>query len=83
MQTIFNCIKCREITLPHATGSWYIILYDLVLRRWYIATCGPFCNNNNNNNNMYLKSSIQTSSIDYIKENIHITLNISSNIPIQ
>ena len=36
--------------------------------------------NNNNNNNMYLKSSIQTSSIDY---NIHITLNISSNIPIQ
>ena len=40
-------------------------------------------NNNNNNNNMYLKSSIQTSSIDYIKENIHITLNISSNIPIQ
>ena len=23
-------------------------------------------NNNNNNNNMYLKSSIQTSSIDYI-----------------
>ena len=25
-------------------------------------------NNNNNNNNMYLKSSIQTSSIDYIKE---------------
>ena len=37
----------------------------------------------NNNNNMYLKSSIQTSSIDYIKENIHITLNISSNIPIQ
>ena len=40
-------------------------------------------NNNNNNNNMYLKSSIQTSSIDYIQENIHITLNISSNIPIQ
>ena len=40
-------------------------------------------NNNNNNNNMYLKSSIQTSSIDYIKENIHITLNISNNIPIQ
>ena len=36
--------------------------------------------NNNNNNNMYLKSSIQTSSIDYI---IYITLNISSNIPIQ
>ena len=36
--------------------------------------------NNNNNNNMYLKSSIQTSSIDY---NIHITLNISNNIPIQ
>ena len=29
---------------------------------------------------MYLKSSIQTSSIDY---NIHITLSISSNIPIQ
>ena len=35
---------------------------------------------NNNNNNMYLKSSIQTSSIDY---NIHITITISSNIPIQ
>ena len=31
-----------------------------------------------NNNNMYLKSSIQTSSIDYIKENIHITLKIST-----
>ena len=29
---------------------------------------------------MYLKSSIQTSSIDYIQENIHIPLNISSNI---
>ena len=29
---------------------------------------------------MYLKSSIQTSAIDY---NIHITLNILSNIPIQ
>ena len=43
----------------------------------------PLFYNNNNNNNMYLKSSIQTSSIDYIKENIHITLNISSNIPIQ
>ena len=43
MQTIFNCIKCREITLPHATGSWYIILYDLVLRLWYITTCRPFC----------------------------------------
>ena len=25
---------------------------------------------------MYLKSSIQTSSIDYIKENIHITLTL-------
>ena len=37
-------------------------------------------NNNNNNNNTYLKSSIQSSSIDY---NIHITLNILSNIPIQ
>ena len=34
----------------------------------------------NNNNNMYLKSSIQTSSMDY---NIHITLNLSSNIPFQ
>ena len=32
---------------------------------------------------MYLKSNIQTSSIDYILENIHVTLNISINIPIQ
>ena len=48
-----------------------------------ILNCMDNNNNNNNNNNMYLKSSIQTSSIDYIKENIHITLNISSNIPIQ
>ena len=47
------------------------------------TTVHRYNNNNNNNNNMYLKSSIQTSSIDYIKENIHITLNISSNIPIQ
>ena len=38
--------------------------------------------NNNNNNNMYLKSSIQTSSINY-KKSIHITLKMSSNIPIQ
>ena len=43
MQTIFTYIKCREITLPNATENWYIILYDLVSRLWYIATCGPFC----------------------------------------
>ena len=33
----------REIILPNATENCYIILYDLVLRLWYIATSGPFC----------------------------------------
>ena len=31
-------------------------------------SCCSCINNNNNNNNIYLKSRIQTSSIDYIKE---------------
>ena len=35
-----------------------------------------------NNNNMYLKSSIQTNSIDS-NRSIHIAVTISSNIPIQ
>ena len=61
MQNIFTNIKCSEIILSNANENWYIILYDLFSRLCYIATC-----NNNNNNNMYLKSSIQTSSIDYI-----------------
>ena len=43
MQTIFTNIKCREIILSNAIENWYIILYDLFSRLWYIATCGPFC----------------------------------------
>ena len=40
-----NCtnIKCSDIILPNATEDWYIILYDLVSRFWFIATSGPFC----------------------------------------
>ena len=34
-----------EIILPSANKNWYIILYDLFSRLWYIATCGPFCKN--------------------------------------
>ena len=29
--------------LSDANENWYIILYDLFSRLWYIATCGPFC----------------------------------------
>ena len=29
--------------LSNANANWYIILYDLFSRLWYIATCGPFC----------------------------------------
>ena len=36
-------MKCREIILSNANENWYIILYDLFSRLWYIATCGPFC----------------------------------------
>ena len=43
MQNIFTNIKCSEIILPNANENWYIILYDLFSRLWYIATCGPFC----------------------------------------
>ena len=32
-----------EIILSNANENWYIILYDLFSRLWYIATCGPFC----------------------------------------
>ena len=34
---------CREIILFNANENWYIILYGLFSRLWYIATCGPFC----------------------------------------
>ena len=40
---MFTNIKCRKTILPNATENCYIILYDLVSRLWYIATCGPFC----------------------------------------
>ena len=43
MQNIFTNIKCRDIILFNANENWYIILYDLFSRLWYIATCGPFC----------------------------------------
>ena len=36
-------MKCREIILSNANENWYIVLYDLFLQLWYIATCGPFC----------------------------------------
>ena len=42
MQTIFTNIKYCEIILSNANENWYIILYDLFSRLWYIATCGPF-----------------------------------------
>ena len=40
---MFTNIKCREIILSSANENWYIKLYDLISRLWYIATCGPFC----------------------------------------
>ena len=43
MQNIFTNIKCCEIILYNANKNWYIILYDLFSRLYYIATCGPFC----------------------------------------
>ena len=43
MQTIYTNIKCCEIMLSVANENWYVILYDLFSRLWYIATCGPFC----------------------------------------
>ena len=48
MQNIFTNIKCSEIILSNANlkkikKNWYIILYDLFSRLYYIATCGPFC----------------------------------------
>ena len=42
MQNIFTNIKCSEIILYNANENWFIILYDLFSRLWYIATCGPF-----------------------------------------
>ena len=36
-------MKCRDIILYNANENWYIILYDLFSRLWYITTCGPFC----------------------------------------
>ena len=38
-----NIYQCRELILSNANENWYIILYDLFSRLWYIATCGPFC----------------------------------------
>ena len=43
MQNIFTNIKCSEIILYNANENWDIILYDLLSRLCYIATCGPFC----------------------------------------
>ena len=43
MQNIFTNIKCSEIMSYNANENWYIILYDLFSRLYYIATCGPFC----------------------------------------
>ena len=43
MQNIFTNIKCSEIILYNTNENWYIILYDLFSRLYYIATCGPFC----------------------------------------
>ena len=40
---MFTNIKCRDIILSNANENWYILLYDLFSRLWYIATCGPFC----------------------------------------
>ena len=39
----YKYIQCREIILSNANENWYIILYGLFSRLWYIATCGPFC----------------------------------------
>ena len=38
-------MKYHEIILSNATENWYVILYDLVSRLWYIATSGTFCKN--------------------------------------
>ena len=38
--------------LSNANENWYIILYDLFSRLWYITTCGPFCKDATHINNM-------------------------------
>ena len=50
----------------------YMLSWGLLSGGPMIATKipAPMGSNNNNNNNMYLKSSIQTSSIDYKKISI-------------
>ena len=62
MKEVLNLITLH-ITLP---PSFYIV-YDQLISKLKIITSKYFNNNNDNyNNNMYLKSSIQTSSIDDI-----------------
>ena len=57
----------REIILSNANENWYIILYDLFSRLWYIATCGPFCKDATH---MKLPNTAHNS----ISYNIHITI---------
>ena len=47
--------------MPNATENWYIILYDLVSRLWYISTSGPFCMDGSHNDTFpstYLQTTI-------------------------
>ena len=60
--TIINRIR---ILHPRRKPRWNLHLDGLICA-YHSTTHESISNNNNNNNNMYLKSSIQTSSIDYI-----------------
>ena len=54
---MFTNIKCRQIIFAECySKNWYIILYDLVSRLWYIATSGPFCKDGSHIKKLNLKS---------------------------
>ena len=58
--------------ISKVTGILYRLrnfFHENVLFTLYNSLIISYNNNNNNNNNIYLKSSIQTSSIDYKKYN--------------
>ena len=74
MQINYTNIKCREIVLVHATENLYtwIILCDLVLKLWYIATSGPFCKDVRNT--VYTRLSLSATYIIIKLINLHSML---------
>ena len=55
--------------------NWYIILYDVVSRLWYIATSGPFCKDASQNYRTYtLVKPLTVSVILLVSRYFHIFL---------